>query len=278
MTSIMHKTRLAALTAVLGASLLAACSSYNSLTSRVVQRITPYRVTIVQGNFVSSEAAAKLHVGMSREEVRSALGTPLLVDMFHPERWDYVFYFKRGSTAVVEQRDLIVNFNGDTVTSWSGADNLPSEQDLIAMIDGDRREKNLLQQKRSSANDAAKDRAADASAAASGTPAAAAAAPASAPTGRAAATDALPANQRAADAANLALDAPAAPTPKGQRNVPQNVVRNGPQSTVNTTPEPQFRFTTPNHLRPASGSSLLAQPPAMDGTGAPDAASSAAGQ
>ena len=276
MTSIMHKTRLAALTAVLGASLLAACSSYNSLTSRVVQRITPYRVTIVQGNFVSSEAAAKLHVGMSREAVRSALGTPLLVDMFHPERWDYVFYFKRGSTAVVEQRDLIVNFNGDTVTGWTGADNLPSEQDLIAMIDGDRREKTLIQQKRASSTDAAKDRAADATAASA--PAAASAAAASAPATGSAATNAVPPNQRAADAANIALDAPAAPAPKGQRNVPQNVVRNGPQSTVNSTPEPQFRFNAPNHLRPASGSSLLAQPPSIDNT-APDAsAAPASGQ
>ncbi|MCY0388880.1 outer membrane protein assembly factor BamE [Robbsia sp. Bb-Pol-6] len=273
MTSIKHTTRraaprLAALTAVLGASLLAACSSYNGLTGRIAQHITPYRVTIVQGNFVSSEAAAKLHVGMTREQVRGALGTPLLVDMFHPERWDYVFYFRRGSTKVVEQRDLVVHFQGDTVTGWTGAEDLPSEQELIAMIDGDRRENTLVRQKRSSATDAAQDRAADA---AGQTPMGQTA---SAPV---AASGVEPANRRAADTANQRLDAaqPQA-TPRGMlRNAPQTVVRSGPQSAVQGAPEPQFQFTTPSHLHPASGSSSLAQPPAVDGAAAPSPASSA---
>ena len=99
---------------------LSGCSTYNSITQRVAQRITPYRITIVQGNFVSKEAAAQMRVGMTRAEVRTLLGTPLLTDMFHDNRWDYVFYFKRGSTAVVQQRDFVVNFEGDRVASWSG--------------------------------------------------------------------------------------------------------------------------------------------------------------
>lgn len=118
---------------------LCACKTYDSLTQRVAQSITPYRITVVQGNFVSAEAASKLRVGMSREEVGSILGTPLLTDLFHTDRWDYVFYFKRGSTSVVQQRDLIVNFVGDRVASWTGADDLPSEYELIAEIDGDRK-------------------------------------------------------------------------------------------------------------------------------------------
>ncbi|WP_347554972.1 outer membrane protein assembly factor BamE [Robbsia sp. KACC 23696] len=250
MTSYKHKMRLASLAAALGASVLAGCSTYNSMTSRIVQHVTPYRVTIVQGNFVSSDAAAKLHAGMTRDEVRAALGTPLLTDMFHPERWDYIFYFKRGSTSVVEQRDVVVNFNGDTVVSWSGANDLPSNQDLIEMIDSSRSERSWLRlRKDQRASDNAKAKPAPAAAAASG----------------ASAASAEPANQRAADAANNALAASSPATTVRARNVPQsNVVHAGPTSSVQSAPEPQFHLTTPNHLRPAGGSSLLARPPGAD--------------
>jgi outer membrane protein assembly factor BamE len=120
------------------ATLLAGCSTYDSVTQKIAQSITPYRITVVQGNFVSQEAANQMRVGMSRDEVKQLLGTPLLTDMFHADRWDYVFYFKRGSTAVVQQRDFIVNFASDRVTSWSGGENLPSNLELLAEIDGDK--------------------------------------------------------------------------------------------------------------------------------------------
>jgi len=53
--------------------------------------ITPYRMEIQQGNFLSQEAIIKLKPGMSRDEVKLILGTPLLTDIFHGDRWDYVF-------------------------------------------------------------------------------------------------------------------------------------------------------------------------------------------
>ncbi len=61
--------------------------------------------------------------------------------MFHADRWDYVFYFKRGNTSVVQQRDFVVNFAGDRVASWSGGQDLPSNLELLAEIDGDKRGK-----------------------------------------------------------------------------------------------------------------------------------------
>ena len=136
-------------------ALLAGCSTYDSLTQRIAQSITPYRITVVQGNFVSKEAAAKMHVGMTRAEVKAALGTPLLTDMFHADRWDYLFYFKRGSTAVVQQRDFVVNFKDDAVTSWQGGDDLPSELELLADIDGDRRGKKAKAAQAAAASSAA---------------------------------------------------------------------------------------------------------------------------
>ncbi|WP_164853603.1 outer membrane protein assembly factor BamE, partial [Paraburkholderia kirstenboschensis] len=129
------------LTAVAAVAILAGCSTYDSLTQRVAQSITPYRITVVQGNFVSKEAAAQMQVGLSRAQVRQLLGTPLLADMFHADRWDYVFYFKRGSTNVVQQRDFVVIFAGDRVASWSGGEDLPSNLELLAEIDGDKRGK-----------------------------------------------------------------------------------------------------------------------------------------
>jgi len=135
---------LLAAVAALSALAVTGCSTYNNATQMIAQHITPYRVTVVQGNFVSSEAAAKLHLGLTRNEVRSVLGTPLLTDMFHNDRWDYLFYFKRGATEVVQQRELTVYFEGDHLVRWTGAENLPSELELLAEIDGDKRSQKSL--------------------------------------------------------------------------------------------------------------------------------------
>ncbi|UDG82832.1 Outer membrane protein assembly factor BamE [Candidatus Vallotia lariciata] len=116
-------------------ALLGACKTYGGFTQSIAHLITPYQITIVQGNFVSAEAASMLRVGMSKDEVRSLIGTPLLTDIFHVHRWDYMFYFKRGQTSIIEQRDLVVNFVDDRVVSWTGANNLLSERDLIDKID-----------------------------------------------------------------------------------------------------------------------------------------------
>ena len=128
--------------AVLAASaLLAGCGTYDSTTRKIANAITPYRIDIVQGNFVSREQAAQLKEGMTRDQVRFVLGTPLLTDMFHANRWDYIFSFKRGTTSVVQERRLTVWFDGDRLAKWVGADELPSESELISEIDGIKRPK-----------------------------------------------------------------------------------------------------------------------------------------
>ncbi|NSX12633.1 outer membrane protein assembly factor BamE [Cupriavidus taiwanensis] len=121
---------------LLAAALLAgACSAYDSTSRKVANAITPYRINIVQGNFVSREAASQLREGMTRDQVKFLLGTPLLTDVFHANRWDYVFSFRRGNTAVVQQRRYTVFFDGDRLVKFGG-DELPSEYELIAEIDG----------------------------------------------------------------------------------------------------------------------------------------------
>ncbi len=73
--------------------------------------ITPYRIEIQQGNFVSQEMVSQLKLGMSQDQVRFVLGTPLITDSFHADRWDYVFRRQRANSRELEHRKLAVFFD-----------------------------------------------------------------------------------------------------------------------------------------------------------------------
>ncbi|WP_175665319.1 outer membrane protein assembly factor BamE [Burkholderia ambifaria] len=243
-----------AIIAAAAVAALAGCSSYDSVTQRIAQSITPYRITVVQGNFVSQEKAAQLQAGMTREQVRALLGTPLLADMFHADRCDYLFYFKRGSTSVVQQRDLVLTFASDRLASWTGADNLPSELDLLADIDGDRGGK-----KAKAAAEAK--RAAEAAAAASAAQAAEAASPS---TGLASgAVVDQDANAQAARAANRATNQVSGQGSASRRFTPSAQASGGAPVPGGQPPgaapaiQPQFQF----HRPPQPNASNEAAPP-----------------
>ncbi|RQR39362.1 outer membrane protein assembly factor BamE [Burkholderia sp. Bp9143] len=243
-----------AIIAAAAVAALAGCSSYDSVTQRIAQSITPYRITVVQGNFVSQEKAAQLQAGMTREQVRALLGTPLLSDMFHADRWDYLFYFKRGSTSVVQQRDLVLTFSGDRLASWTGAENLPSELDLLADIDGDRGGK------KAKAAAAAK-KASEAAAAASAAQAVAVASPAAEPASGAAVD--LDANAQAARAANRATNQVSGQGTTAHRFTPSAQASSGAPVPGGQPPgaapaiQPQFQF----HRPPQPNVSNEASPP-----------------
>jgi outer membrane protein assembly factor BamE len=74
--------------------------------------ITPYKPEIQQGNFVSQEMIAQVKPGMSRDQVRFLLGTPLLTDIFHADRWDYV-YWREDESGKREQRRVALFFTED---------------------------------------------------------------------------------------------------------------------------------------------------------------------
>ena len=84
-------------------SLLAACSSPTGY-------INAYKIDIQQGNVLTQEMVAQLKPGQTREQVRYILGTPLLTDIFHQQRWDYVYSYRNGRTGVVETRQFSVFF------------------------------------------------------------------------------------------------------------------------------------------------------------------------
>jgi len=92
--------------AATAALLLASCGS----VGLPVPDLKPYRMEIQQGNFVSQEMVSQLKLGMSKDQVRFVLGTPLITDSFHAERWDYVFRRQRANSRELEQRKIAVFF------------------------------------------------------------------------------------------------------------------------------------------------------------------------
>jgi len=94
---------------------LAACSN----TPQIANYLSPYRIDVRQGNLVTQEMVAQLKPGLTREQVRFILGSPLVADMFHVDRWDYVYRYRpgRGET---QQRNLAVFFQDNKLTRVSG--------------------------------------------------------------------------------------------------------------------------------------------------------------
>lgn len=114
----------------------AACGTVDSVSNRIAGSITPYKVEIVQGNFVSREQVGALKPGMSRLQVRDILGTPLVTDLFHADRWDYVFTLHRQGVPA-QERKLTVFFKGDTLERYEG-DEMPTEAEFVAALDNRR--------------------------------------------------------------------------------------------------------------------------------------------
>ena len=83
------------------------------------QIFQPYRMDIQQGNYISQDMVAQLKIGMTKEQVRYVLGTPLVADIFHADRWDYVYYYdpRRGQR---ESRKIAVVFENGKLTRLLG--------------------------------------------------------------------------------------------------------------------------------------------------------------
>ncbi len=112
---------------------LAGCQSLQT-SENFLGVLTPYRVEIVQGNVITSEQAALVKPGFTRAQVRDVLGSPLLTDIFHADRWDYVFTIRRQGAAP-QLRRVVVRFNGEALASIDTGGELPSEREFVASID-----------------------------------------------------------------------------------------------------------------------------------------------
>ena len=104
------------MTGVLG---MTGCGLSNKLVNDPPSWLTPYRVDIGQGNLITQPMVDQLKSGMSRDQLRSILDTPLLVDPFRNNRWDYVFELRKAGRPA-DNRRFFVEFEGDQLSRWSG--------------------------------------------------------------------------------------------------------------------------------------------------------------
>jgi outer membrane protein assembly factor BamE len=111
-----------ALTCALAAALLASCTTVDNYFP-TAKNFGVYKLDINQGNYITSDMVAKLKPGMTPAGVRLVLGTPLLMDPFHDNRWDYIYMFTRQGT-LTERREFRVYFVDDKVARWEG-DEMP---------------------------------------------------------------------------------------------------------------------------------------------------------
>ena len=136
-TVISRLSLLSTASALLGALALGGCTSlpFSNEPATVkgfVAWIAPYRPDIIQGNVVTTEQIAQVKPGMTRVQVRDILGTPLLTDPFHAQRWDYVFTMKRQGFDD-QQRSFFVVFDNDAVQKVDSP-TLPSEDEFVTQI------------------------------------------------------------------------------------------------------------------------------------------------
>jgi outer membrane protein assembly factor BamE len=119
---------------LIGTLVLSGCSSaYLQSQDSLLGVVTPYRMEVVQGNVVTKEQAALVRPGASRAQVRDALGSPLVTDLFHADRWDYVFTIRRQGTDP-QRRVVTALFEGDVLKKLEIPDDLPTERDFVNAI------------------------------------------------------------------------------------------------------------------------------------------------
>lgn len=89
-----------------------------------------HRIDVQQGNYVTQDSVAKLKKGMTKAEVKQLLGTPLLADVFHANRWDYYFSNRKGRSQALDRKRFTVVFQDEKVVEFTGdaqpADSAPA--------------------------------------------------------------------------------------------------------------------------------------------------------
>lgn len=93
-------------TTVLLISAVSACST-------VPRFVNEYKIDIQQGNVLTQDMVAQLRPGQTKDQVRFVLGSPMLTDMFHASRWDYVYSLRKGNSGVTEMRKFSTFFDAD---------------------------------------------------------------------------------------------------------------------------------------------------------------------
>jgi len=120
------------LAAAAGALTLAGCD-YLPKVPTILPTVSPYRMEIQQGNYISQQMVDQLKPGMSKEQVRFVLGTPLVTDIFHGDRWDYIYFREASRTAKPERRRLSVFFKDERLERVGGDVVVPDDPPASAV-------------------------------------------------------------------------------------------------------------------------------------------------
>ena len=104
---------------------LSGCAGARSSRSGLLE---PYRQDLPQGNYITKEMLSQVRTGMTQEQVRFALGAPLLVNLFQPDRWNYVFRYQHAG-GQVDLRLLVVYFSKSNTLERMEGDDLPAAED-----------------------------------------------------------------------------------------------------------------------------------------------------
>lgn len=121
--SVLNPRRARLLAAAAALALLAACESVRGWAPTFIQ---PYRPDVPQGNIITKEMVEQLRPGMTRDQVRFLLGTPLVASVFHADRWDYVYSLKRGKGTEFQTRKMAVYFKDGKLERFD-AEPMPPE-------------------------------------------------------------------------------------------------------------------------------------------------------
>ena len=134
-------SRFPILSGLLAVLALGGCSTVESVTSGLnepaslkgfIAFVSPYKPDVIQGNVVTTEQITQVKPGMTKVQVKEILGSPLITDPFHADRWDYVFTLRRQGFDD-QQRAFAVLFEKDAVLKID-APVLPSEDEFVASI------------------------------------------------------------------------------------------------------------------------------------------------
>ena len=101
-------------------------SSLNACSTKLGRLFTVYKIDVQQGNAVEPEKVHQLKIGMTKSQVEYLLGTPMITDIFHPDRWDYIYYLIP-DYGERQRRHVAIFFEGDTVSKIEEDDIPPPE-------------------------------------------------------------------------------------------------------------------------------------------------------
>ncbi len=90
-----------------------------------------HKIDIQQGNVITREMVETLTPGMDKRRVQLAIGSPMIRDPFHPDRWDYVYTFKAGMRDQEQSAHVVLYFDGDTLSRIDVVKAPPAEKDIL---------------------------------------------------------------------------------------------------------------------------------------------------